>query len=185
MDEEGLPFSREQNDELRGLSRRDSLKLLLKERDLSEAEIQSYLRRKNEFYLTAVARMTERDLVPGAKPLLSALKARRVPIAVASSSQNSRVILERLGIEGWFDAVVDGNDVQNAKPDPELFLKAAAWLRVPPKECVVVEDAPAGVEAARRAGMKAAGIGPPERLSRADRCYASLLQIKAADLLAL
>jgi beta-phosphoglucomutase len=167
-DEEGIPFSREDNEALRGVSRRDSLLLLLHGRQLPEAEMEELMERKNTYYLAALDGLSPRDLLPGAESFLSGLRAEGVKIGLASSSRNARRVVALLGLEPLLDAIVDGNEVAQAKPAPDLFLRAAELLSVPPAECVVVEDAAAGVEAAHRGGFLAVGIGESERLKGAD-----------------
>jgi len=141
--------------------------------------------RKNARYLERVSRMTPDDALPGAGKLLETLRARRVPTAVASSSKNAQLVLDKLGVRAFFDAIVDGNDVERSKPDPQLFLAAAERLGVPAARCVVVEDAESGVTAARAAGMEVVGVGPIERVGRADRVVASLRELSAEMLLGL
>lgn len=175
--EEGMPFSRAINEHLRGLSRGDSLKFLLGGREITEAKAETLLKRKNAYYLEMVADINEDDLAPGVKDLLEWLKLRKIKTAVASSSKNSRVIIENLRITQYFDTIIDGNDVETAKPAPDLFLFAAQSIGVNPKNCIVIEDASAGVEAAHRAGMRVVGLGPRERIGDADYAFESLIKI--------
>jgi beta-phosphoglucomutase len=187
MDEIGVPFDRRMNEALRGLSRRESLETILGERSsrFSEAQKDEITRRKNEEYLTRVARMTPADLLPGAGELLRALRERGAAVAVASSSRNAEVVLQRLGIRALLDALVDGHDIQRSKPDPEAFIQAAERLGVPPARCIVVEDAASGVDAARAAGMRVVGLGPSERVGQADSISAAIGDLKADELLEL
>lgn len=168
-DDLGLPFDRAANEALRGLSRDNSLSRLLGARaaEFSAAQKAEITRRKNDEYLRRVARMTPADLLPGARALLVSLRAVGLRLAVASSSRNARTVLARLEIEPLLDVVVDGNDAERSKPDPQVFLLAAARLGVSVARSVVVEDAASGVQAALAAGMRVVGIGPPERVGAA------------------
>jgi len=167
-DELGVPFDRQRNEALRGVSRRRSLELLLDGRPATEEEMEAWMARKNRYYQEYVGRLTPQDLLPGALDLLRACQQAGLKVAVASASRNARTVVERLGILPLLDALVDGHAASRPKPAPDLFLKAAEALGVPPEACVVVEDAAAGVEAARAAGMRTVGLGPAERVGAAD-----------------
>ena len=175
-DELGIAWDRRRNEALRGLGRAESLALVLGPRagEFTPAQRDDLARRKNDEYVARVARMTPADLLPGAERLLRELRAACVPTAVASSSRNARLVIERLGIGPLFDAVVDGNDAPHSKPDPQCFLLAAEWLGAAPRRCVVIEDAESGVAAALAAGMRVIGIGPRERVGAAHRVAASI-----------
>lgn len=162
-DEEGLPFSREDNERLRGVSRRESLLLILKGQHRDEPEMQALMARKNRYYQEMLDRVTPDDLLPGVRQLLAELDTAGVPYAIASASRNAGMVVERLGIAGRLQALADGNSVERPKPAPDLFRFAAAALGLPPAECLVVEDAAAGIEAALAAGMPALALGPIER----------------------
>ncbi len=166
--EENLPFDRQDNEALRGVGRRESLDLLLKGRKIPDAVARAWMDRKNDYYIELVKGMSSGDLLPGAAELLAALHQAGIKIAIVSSSRNTPLVLERLHLETPLDTVVDGSMVARSKPAPDLFLKAAELLGIPPAQCVVVEDAAAGVEAGRRAGMVTLGLGPPERVGAAD-----------------
>ena len=185
-DEEGIPFDRAINERLKGVGRMDSLNIILERspRAYSEEEKRALADRKNADYRVQLAKLTPADMLPGARELVAALRGRGVKIAVASSSRNTPLILERLGLQDAFDAVADGNDISHSKPHPEVFLVAAERLGLPPDECVVVEDAPAGIEAARRAGMAVFGIGTPDRLPDTPRLAAGLDRVTADELMA-
>lgn len=187
MDELGIPFDRQANEALRGLSRVESLETILGERSrgFTPQQKEEIAGRKNQDYVSRVARMTPADLLPGAADLLRELRERGVAVAVASSSKNAQAVLVRLGIEALFDAVVDGNDVEESKPDPRVFLEAAERLGVEPSRCVVVEDATSGVAAALAAGMRVVGIGPPQRVGRAHRVKPTIAVLGADELLEL
>lgn len=183
-DEEGLPFSREDNEHLRGISRRESLMLILKDRAYAEEEIQEMMARKNRYYLQFIKEISPRDLLPGARELLEEIRAAGLKNALGSASRNAGEVLDRLGIRSLFDAVSDGHSVERQKPAPDLFLHAARQLDLPPSECVVVEDAASGVEAAKAGGFHSIGLGPPERVGQADVVFPSLSGVRLRDLLA-
>jgi len=123
---------------------------------------------KNELYRSYIAKMTPDEILPGVEDFLKEVKAAGYKTAIGSASKNTPLILERTGLAKYFDAVADGTMVSKAKPDPEVFLKGAELLGVAPSECIVFEDAEAGVEAAHNAGMKAVGIGSPATLGKAE-----------------
>jgi len=187
MDEMGIPFDRRKNEALRGLSRRESLETILGEwsREFTEEQKEDIARRKNEEYVSRVAKMTPGDLLPGAGELLKELRLRGVAVAVASSSKNAAAVIERLRIRPLLDALVDGNHVSTSKPDPLIFLQTAKHLGVPPRRCVVVEDAASGVEAALAAGMWVVGLGPAERVGRAHRVKPTIAAVSPDELLEL
>ncbi len=182
-DEDGLPFTREDNEALRGVSRRDSLLLILKGQPRSEAEMQALMTRKNGYYLDFIKEITPRDLLPGARDLLEELRGAGYKVGLGSASKNAREVLDRLGITALFDSVSDGFSVERQKPAPDLFLHGAAQLGLPPAECVVVEDAEAGITAALAGGFYAIGLGPRERVGAAHAVFPSLEGVKLADLL--
>lgn len=183
-DEEGIPFTREDNEHLRGVSRRDSLMLILKGREYSEAQMQAMMTRKNNYYLEFIKEIAPQDLLPGAKELLEELRAAGYKVALGSASKNARDVLERLGIIQLFDAIADGYSVERQKPAPDLFLYAANALNLQPAECVVVEDAAAGIEAALAGGFRSIGLGPAERVGAAEVILPKLAGVKLAGLLA-
>ncbi len=183
--ENGWAFDRRENEKLRGVARRESLMLILGEHasEYSEAQIQEFMARKNTYYLQFIQEITPRDILPGAKELLAELRAAHFKIALGSASKNARQVLQSLGIENLFDAIADGNSVERQKPAPDLFLFAAKELHLAPKECVVVEDAEAGIQAAKAGGFLTIGLGPPERVGQADAIFPSLDGVHVADLL--
>ena len=166
----GFDFTEQQNELLKGVSRVKSLEILLDlgHIELSQAEKDKYLHEKNEQYLSYIAKMDTREILPGIPELLAFLKTEKIPFALGSASKNARLILENLKLLDDFDTIVDGNDVSTAKPDPEVFLIAAERLGIEPKDCIVIEDAFAGVQAANSAGMTSVAIGDPEVLKGAD-----------------
>lgn len=174
----GFEFGAADNERLKGVSRMRSLDILLEVGGLSDRFDEESKRlmadRKNRWYLDYVDQMTPADILPGVRELIDDLHRHGVTVALGSASRNAAIILKRVGIVHLFDAVVDGNDVTNAKPDPQVFLLAAERLGVAPADCVVFEDAAAGIEAAHRAGMRSVGIGSPEHLSHADAVLPNL-----------
>lgn len=184
-DEEGWAFDREHNEHLRGVARRESLLLILGARapEYSEAQIQEFMQRKNDYYLQFIREITARDLLPGAKELLEEIRAAGLKIALGSASKNAGEVLDRLGIRSLFDAISNGSSVERQKPAPDLFLHAAAQLHLPPHECVVVEDAQVGIQAAKAGGFYAVGLGPPERVQGADAIFPSLEGVRLSDIL--
>lgn len=159
--EEGIYFDAEINRRLRGVGRMDSLAIILEkaERTYYPEEIKALADRKNAYYRQFVQELTPDCILPGVMVILTELRKKGIKIAVGSSSKNTPLILERIGLKDYFDVVVDGNDLTKSKPDPEVFLLAAERLPVAPSHCVVVEDADAGVEAALAAGMRVIGVG--------------------------
>jgi kojibiose phosphorylase len=184
-DELGIPFSRADGDSLRGVSRRPALEIILGlgGRTASEPEIEQWMDRKNAHYQELITSVTPADLLPGVAGLLGELRERGIRIAVASASKNSPEVISRLGIEGSIDKLIHGGMVDKQKPHPDLFLHAAAQLGADPAECIVVEDAAAGVEAAIAAGMASVGLGPADRVGMADRVFPSLEGVTADALL--
>jgi beta-phosphoglucomutase len=182
-EEEGLVFTREDNEALRGVSRRESLARLLGSRPVTEEQAEAMMERKNGYYLELVQTMTPENLLPGVRPLLEELGQRGIQRAVVSSSKNAPLVIDRLRLDSLLDMVVDGNAPARSKPSPDLFLHAAWQLRLGPWTCVVVEDAAAGVEAAHAAGMRAVGLGPQERVGTAELVLPSLAGVKAEKLM--
>ncbi|MEE1945087.1 beta-phosphoglucomutase [Pedobacter sp. KR3-3] len=180
----GFDFTETQNEELKGISRIESLKIILNWGGVSksDAEMQELATLKNEWYVEMITKMTPREILPGAKEFLELVKANHYLTALGSASKNSETILRQVGITHLFDALVDGNKVSKSKPDPEVFLVGAQELNVPPNQCVVFEDAIAGIQAAKSGGMKAVGIGKAEVLKGADLVVAGLLEMTLAKL---
>ena len=183
-DEEGIPFTHQENDEyLRGVSRRESLMYIIRGRNYSEAQIQEMMDRKNRYYNEMITSMSPQDLVTGGRDLLSEIRNAGIKVAIASGSKNCRLVLERLDIISYFDGIADGYSVVNSKPAPDLFVYAAGLVQVPTPACLGVEDADAGIEAIKTAGMQALGIGPKERFHRADKVLPTLASLHLADVL--
>ena len=159
-DEEGIYFDEKINDRLRGVSRMASLEIVLERspRAYTEEEKAALAARKNDYYKDLIRELTPADILPGAMENLNELKKNGILTAVGSSSKNTPLILRQIGLDAFFDAVSDGNNISHSKPDPEVFLKAAEMLGVEPADCLVVEDADAGIEAGRRGGMKTLSV---------------------------
>ena len=157
----GIPFDRERNNLLRGVSRMASLEIILEKSDkqYSNTEKAALADEKNTLYRTLLSQMTPSDLSDDVRRTLDTLRKANLKLAIGSSSKNTPFILERLGLGSFFDAVADGNCITHSKPDPEVFLKAAEMIGESPKDCIVVEDAHAGIEAAWRGGFDSAAIG--------------------------
>lgn len=181
--EEGLPFDRAKNEMLRGISRRESLQLLLDGRAVSDEQFQAMMDRKNCYYLELIRTITPDHLLPGVANLLDDLRAAGIKVALGSSSKNAPEVLQRLGIAHYMDAIADGNSVTQSKPAPDVFLYAAKQLDVAPEHCLVVEDAASGIEAAMRAGMWVVGLGEISRVKDAHLSLPDLRDISWADLL--
>ena len=175
----GFDISLHQNEQLKGVSRARSLESILSwgNKNVSASEFDKLMTSKNEEYLASISGMSEKDLLPGVAPVLEYLKENHIPFALGSASRNSRQILKSLKIHDSFTAIVDGNDVTKAKPDPEVFLIAARKLNLEPKDCIVFEDAQAGIEAARAAGMTSVGIGDATVLKDADHNFEDFTEI--------
>jgi beta-phosphoglucomutase len=162
----GGDFTEEQNEQLKGVSRVDSLKKIIEwtGATVSDEEFQTLMVEKNEWYLELVQGLGPQDALPGALNFLQTAYDQGIKIALGSASKNAPMILEKLGITPLFTAIIDGNNVVNGKPHPEVFLKGAEALGLEPSECVVFEDSIAGVQAAKTGGMSSVGIGDAETL---------------------
>ncbi len=160
-DEIRIPFDETMNNRLRGVGRMESLEILLGSRsgEFPPEVKKSYAEKKNEFYRGLLLNMSPADLDPEIKKTLDRIKEAGLLIAIGSSSKNAGLILRQIGLAGYFDAVSDGNNITRSKPDPEVFLKASAFLGVEPRHCLVVEDAASGLKAAAAANMDSAAIG--------------------------
>jgi beta-phosphoglucomutase len=167
----GFEFTVEQNERLKGVSRLASLDILLEIGRLSlpEEEKQRLAALKNEWYVNHISTMTPSEILPGVVLFLDILRHNRIRIALGTASKNATMILNQIGLDQAFDCIIDGNKVTRAKPDPEVFTKAAEGLGLDPSLCVVFEDAIAGVEAAHRGGMRCIGVGSKDILTEADK----------------
>lgn len=184
----GIEVDRELNEQLKGVSRLESLERIIASAPqppvLTEAELAALAARKNARYTELIASVTPEDILPGIAGLLAELRAAGVKLAVGSASRNAGFVLERLELTGAFDYVVDAGKVKHGKPHPETFLNAAEYLKVYAAQCVGVEDSAAGLEAIRRAGMFAVGIGSPDTLGEADVLVPSTGQLSMDELVA-
>lgn len=160
-DELGIPFDRKVNNRLRGVSRMESLEIILEnyDKELSEEEKTALAAKKNDAYRESLKEITPEDIGDGVQETLDLLRWNGFKLAIGSSSKNTPLILTQLGLGDYFDAVSDGNNITRSKPDPEVFLKAAEMLELEPEECLVVEDAVAGAEAGHAGNMKVACVG--------------------------
>src|SRR5947209_4250677 len=182
--DEGIPFTHEENDaHLRGVGRRDSLMYLLKGRKVSEEQIQEMMDRKNRYYNELIKQMTPKEVVPGGVQLLKEIRQAGIKTAIASASKNCMTVLERLELVSYFDGIADGYSVVNGKPAPDIFVFAAGLLHTNTPDCLGVEDADAGIEAIKAAGMQALAIGPKERFHKADKVLPTLANARLQDLL--
>jgi len=182
----GFDISEEFNEKLKGISRMDSLDIILEHGnvELSDEKKIELATQKNTNYLQLVSKMTQADILPGVTDFFVQLKKENIKTALGSVSKNAGLILERIGMLGDFDAIIDGNKIIKGKPDPEVFLKGAEELGFSPAECLVFEDAVAGVDAAKAGGMKAIGIGKKEVLTKADIVLDNLVGVDIHTLLA-
>ncbi len=178
------PFSEKENEKLKGVSRKNSLEIILgwAKKPLREETKERLLIEKNKNYLSHVERLTQNDILPGIMDVLACLRTLNVNTAIGSSSKNARYILEKLELTDRFDVIVDGTDVKRGKPDPEVFALGAERLKVNYEECLVIEDAVAGIQAAQKLGMKTIGVGQADELRLADYKFSSLSEL-STDLL--
>jgi len=181
-DEEGIPFTRVENEKLRGVSRKKSLELLLASRQVSAAQAEEMMARKNGYYLEMLKTVSPNDLSPGVTELLVELDQSGVKIGIASASRNALTVVDRLGIRDRIDVLCDGSSVNRQKPAPDLFLHTACLLGVPPTQTLVVEDAASGIDAGLAAGMVTVGIGTVDRVGNADLVLPSLENSTLASL---
>lgn len=182
-EEEEIFFNREVNEQLRGVSRMDSLDIILDGKEIPAEQKKEWTDRKNAYYQEYLEEITKADILDDMEAKLMQLKADGYKLAVGSSSRNARKVLKHLQITDIFDTIADGNSVENAKPAPDLFLHAAKNLGLKPEECVVLEDAESGVEAALAANMKAVGVGPEARVGKAHLVYATVSDIDFDEIL--
>ena len=169
-EELGFHFSEQDNERLKGVSRMESLDILLEVGgiNIDMAQKTELAEKKNNLYVSYIRQMTPDEILPGVIRFLDELHKNNLLIALGSASKNAMFILDKIGLTQIFDAVIDGNKVSRAKPDPEVFLKGASELGVSPENCLVFEDAQAGIDAARNGGMSVIGIGKGENLKNAD-----------------
>lgn len=166
----GITFTEKENEKLKGVSRMRSLEIILELGgiSLSDEKKEELATKKNSWFVDYIEAIKPEEIFKGVKQMLNSLRESGYKVALASSSKNAETVLRLLEIKGFFDAVVDGTMIIKSKPDPEIFLLAASKVGVNPNECVVFEDAEAGVEAAIAAGMKCVGVGSADQLSKAN-----------------
>ncbi|WP_299123027.1 beta-phosphoglucomutase [uncultured Tenacibaculum sp.] len=180
----GIDFTETQNEQLKGVSRVKSLEKILSwgNKTIPEDEFMELMAKKNNDYLSYIAKMDESEILPDVPKVLNYLKKEDQPISLGSASKNARQILKKVNLISDFNAVVDGNDVSKAKPDPEVFLNAAKLLEITPENCIVFEDSLAGVQAANNANMISIGIGDKDVLKEADYVFSDFTEISIAFL---
>lgn len=179
-DDEGIYFDEIINDRLRGVSRMQSLEIILERatKSYTEEEKVALATKKNDIYRQSLQALTPEDRLAGVTETLALLREKGYKLAIGSSSKNTPVILEKIGYAGYFDAVSDGNNITRSKPDPEVFLKAAEFLGLQPQDCYVVEDAEAGVDAAKAGGFTAIGVGGAAGYSKTDYPIATMADVE-------
>lgn len=183
----GFDFTEHQNEQLKGISRMESLDLILGWGGvtLNDEEKLAWATKKNDWYLELVMQMTPNEVLPGVPAFLTALRESGIKIALGSASKNSKLILEKIQMLDYFDAIIDGNNINKSKPDPQVFLLGAEATNCQPEECAVFEDAVAGVQAAKAGGMLAIGVGSADVLTEADVVIATFEEMSVEKLLAL
>jgi len=179
----GISFDEEDNEQLKGISRVDSLKKILEmgSKIISEDYFNELLTKKNEFYLNSIQSLNQTNLLPGVLDLLKKAKDIGLKCAVGSSSKNARFILSKLEIDTYFTAIIDGNDVEFPKPHPEVFLKGAEQMGIDPSQCIVFEDAQSGIQAAKDGGFVAIGVGNPSLKVHVDYYLPNLIEFSLEE----
>lgn len=177
--QEGIEFNQEINHRLRGVSRMESLEIILEKasKRYTDHEKLTLATLKNNLYVELLTHLSDKDILPGVMDVLDELKKKNIKIAIGSSSKNTPMILKQIGLSHTFDAVADGNDVSRSKPFPDVFLKASEKLKIASYHCVVVEDAEAGIEAAKRAGMIACALSDARKSRRADYRFTDIREL--------
>lgn len=182
-----IPFDMTFNEKLKGVSRMDSLELILEHGGKQDAytleEKEELATKKNDHYKTLIANITENDLLPGIHSFLQEIKEKGLKLGLASASKNAFTVMDALGLTSTFDYIVDSSKIKNGKPDPEIFLTAAKALDVEPTHCIGVEDAASGVKAIKGAGMFAVGVGDDKTLAEADLVVSTTEQLKLDTIL--
>lgn len=182
----GFDISEEFDESLKGVSRMESLDRILAhggKTNLTQTEKEQLAQKKNDWYLELVSEMNAKDILTGIPTFITKAKAAGLKIGLGSVSKNAPMILERIGLIQEFDVIIDGNKISKGKPDPEVFLKGATAFNLSPKQCLVFEDAVAGVRAGKNAGMKVIGIGKAENLPEADLVFENLANIEPLELI--
>jgi beta-phosphoglucomutase len=186
-DQLGIHFTEEDNERLKGVSRMASLEIILGigNRKADERQKQEYAALKNSWYIDYISKMTPDEVLPGCLSFIRELRNADIRVAIGSASKNTPMILERVGIRELFDAIADGNNVTEAKPNPEVFIKAAEMVGIKPEKCVVFEDAVAGVQAALNAGMMCIGVGSSKILIKAHFVVHGLNEMNLSKLISI
>ena len=179
----GMPFDESVNDRLKGISRADSLRIILAGREVSDESFEAMLVEKNQYYLDLLDHLTPKDILPGMEQLLDALTARGAKLATASASKNAQSILDRLSLRESFHAISDGYSVERSKPAPDVFIHAAGQLGTQCKNCVVFEDSTAGILGAAEAGMRTVGIGEHVASAAPTLLYKATEEISLEEIL--
>ncbi|WP_420399123.1 beta-phosphoglucomutase [Flagellimonas sp.] len=177
-DEMGWDFDYEVNDKLRGISRMDSIKVILdhNQTSLDEKTLAELATKKNDIYVASLDLMTAEDYLPGAKELLTHLRTEGFNVALGSASKNAIKVLQQLNANMYFDVIGDGNSVSKSKPEPDIFLYGSEKMKLQPDECIVFEDAKSGIDAAKAGGFYSVGIGPKDRVGHADLRFDSMAE---------
>ena len=185
--EMGITFTREDNERLKGISRMESLEIILeignKQSSYTVEEKEKLATQKNEHYMELIKQITPNDCLPGIKQLLNDIKAAGYKLGLASVSKNAPAVMNSLQLSDQFDYMVDAHTIKKGKPDPEIFLKAAERLGVHADECIGIEDAEAGVEAIKSAGMFAVGVGSKDQLAKADLLYSNTSDLSLNEII--
>lgn len=186
-EEEGIHFTWEMNNNFRGVGRMECVDILLSGsgKKYTEAEKAEIARRKNEYFAKSLEEVDDSVIMPGTIDRLKELREKGIKIGVGSNSKNAKTIIQKVKLENYIDVITDGYDIKNSKPDPEVFLLTASRLGLKNDECIVVEDAVAGIEAAHAAGMKALGIGTSDRLTKAEKVVKNLSEITTEEMIKL
>jgi beta-phosphoglucomutase len=183
-DELNVHFTEKDNERLKGVGRMDSLDIILEIGNLTLVDSlkEKYASLKNKWYIDFISRMTPAEILPGSIEFINELRNAKIKVAIGSASKNTPLILDRVKMKNLFDAIADGNNVRKAKPDPEVFITVAKMLETEPEECVVFEDALAGVQAALNAGMKCVGVGSEKILTEAHFIVSGLIEMNLEKL---
>lgn len=180
-----IPFDESHNEALKGVSRAESLKIILAldDRTVSDEEFKQLMDQKNEWYQQYISQLTSEDILEGIPAFIKELQSMGVKLVIGSSSKNAQYIMDYVQLTDTFDAIIDGTKVKNTKPDPEIFLKGARAVGVEPSDCIVFEDAESGVEAALAANMLCVGVGSEEILGKSDIVISSFKNLSPQKLL--
>lgn len=180
-DLEGIYFDQNINHRLRGVSRLASLEIILEQakKSYTDVEKQNLCELKNRYYVSLLETLSSKDILPGVLPTLEYLKKKGYLLAIGSSSKNARIILDKIGLTEYFDVISDGNNITKSKPDPEVFLKAMTMLGLTHRDCAVVEDAEAGIDAANHAQMVSIGVGPASVYQKTQIKLQNILMLKS------